>query len=385
MSEIRVLMAGPGGHGRWHLQNIRRLRDKGFRLVGAYDYRPELVEHDELLGDVPVEADLPGLLRSTRPDITIICTPIHAHVRLALDAIQHGSAVLLEKPPAPTLADFQELLEGVGDVPCQVGFQSLGSAAVDAVQRMIADGTIGELRGIGGAGTWIREDTYFRRSPWAGHRYLNGVAVIDGVLTNPFAHAMATALRIAGADRTGLSGVEVDLYRAHDVQSDDTSSLRMTTTDGIVITIAATLCPEVDREPRLIVHGTEGTLTLWYTQDKVTLSNADGQRTTDYGRTDLLENLADHLADPTTAPLLVPLSSMGPFMELVEAVASSPEPATIPRSAIRTEPGQGRGHRIIVPGIDQAIDRSVNELALFRELGLPWASPHAAAEPVRKP
>ena len=127
-TETRVLMVGPGGHGRWHLRNLQRLGDRGFRLVGIHRHRSEPVDLDEFERDVPIDDDLPALLRRTRPDITIICTPIHTHVTLALAALQHGSAVLLEKPPTATMAGYEELLAATADgPPCQVGFQSLGS------------------------------------------------------------------------------------------------------------------------------------------------------------------------------------------------------------------------------------------------------------------
>jgi hypothetical protein len=59
-------------------------------------------------------------------------------------------------------------------------------------------------------------------------------------------------------------------------------------------------------------------------------------------------------------------------MQVAEAVATSPDPGVIPGSAI-TVSGTGESRRLVVNGIDTAIERSVNELALFRELGLPWA------------
>ena len=64
----------------------------------------------------------------------------------------------MEKPPTATLAEFEELCTAVAlsGLACQVGFQSLGSSAVAAVRSLIADGAIGAVRGIGGAGTWIR-------------------------------------------------------------------------------------------------------------------------------------------------------------------------------------------------------------------------------------
>ena len=69
--------------------------------------------------------------------------------------------------------------------------------------------------GVGAVGLWARDAAYWKRSRWAGRRELDGVAVVDGVVTNPLAHATATALAIAGA--TGardVTQVTTDLYRA---------------------------------------------------------------------------------------------------------------------------------------------------------------------------
>ena len=51
---------------------------------------------------------------------------------------------------------------------------------------------------ISAKGMWVRDKAYYQRSRWAGKRTINGVDVVDGVTTNPLAHAVATALLIAG-------------------------------------------------------------------------------------------------------------------------------------------------------------------------------------------
>lgn len=78
----------------------------------------------------------------------------------------------------------------------QVGFQSLGSEALPAIDALVASGGIGEVRGISATGLWLRNRAYFKRSRWAGKRSLNGTDVVDGVVTNALAHAVATGLRL---------------------------------------------------------------------------------------------------------------------------------------------------------------------------------------------
>ena len=304
----------------------------------------------------------------------MICTPIPTHTDLALTAAGRGVHILLEKPPAPSYAEFRRMADGVAvaGVACQIGFQSLGSHALPAIRELVAEGAVGRVVGIGGAGAWVRPEEYFRRAPWAGRRRLNGVDVIDGALTNPLAHAVATALALAGSTRAeDVAGIETELLRANDIESDDTSCVRITTARGGSVTVAATLCAERAGEPYVMVHGTTGRITFWYKQDRVLLQRADhGPEEMRFGRTDLLENLAAHLTDGT--PLLVTPDGTGAFMQVVEAIREAPDPAPLPAGAWRHVPGENRR---VVPGVDGLVAAAADTLSLYSELGASWARP----------
>lgn len=372
MSRIPGGLAGARGHGRWHLANIRRLERAGLvRLAGVCELTP-LTER-EAGGELPEQsADFGALLDSTGAGIAVVCTPIPTHTDLALTAARKGVHLLLEKPPAPSYAEFRRMADGVAEagVACQVGFQSLGSHAVPAVRALIAEGAIGEVTGIGGAGAWVRDEAYFRRAPWSGRRRLDGADVIDGALTNPLAHAVATALALGGSTRAeDVTGIETELSHANDIEADDTSCVRVTTAQGHRVTVAATLCAERADEPYVLVHGSRGRITFWYKQDRVLLQRGGhGPEEFEYGRTDLLENLVAHLTDG--AGLLVPPDGTGAFMKVVEAIRRAPDPEALPDSAWRRVPGEDRR---VVPGVDALVAAAADTLSLYSELGAPWA------------
>lgn len=372
---LPVVLAGARGHGRRHLDNIRGLQRRGLvRLVGICELTP-LAPHEipDGLGAPAQSSDLGALLDTTGARIAVICTPIPTHTDLALTAAVRGVHILLEKPPAPSYAEFRRLSDGVAaaGVTCQIGFQSLGSLALPAIRKLIAEGAVGEVVGVGGAGAWARDEAYFRRVPWSGKRRLNGVDVADGVLTNPLAHAVATALALLGTTRADdVTGVETELLRANDIESDDTSCVRVRTRRGPVA-VAATLCAERPGEPYVMVHGERGRITFWYKQDRVLLQRAGhGPEETEYGRTDLLENLVAHLT--TGQEPLVPPAATGAFMEVVEAIRRAPEPVALPAGAWRYLPGENRR---VVPGVDGLVAACADTLALYSELGAPWAPP----------
>jgi predicted dehydrogenase len=373
---VPIVLAGARGHGRWHLDNIRRLQDKGIvRLAGICELTPlTAAEIPDGLGTPEQSADFGALLDSTGARIAVICTPIPTHTDLALTAARRGVHLLLEKPPAPSYAEFRRMADGVAEagVACQIGFQSLGSHALPAILGMVEEGAIGEVVGIGGAGAWARPEAYYRRAPWAGTRRLGGVDVIDGVLTNPLAHAVATALALNGTTHAeDVTGIELELLRANDIESDDTSCVRVTTAQGGQITVAATLCAEDPDEPYVVVHGDRGRITFWYKQDRALLQRADhGPEEYQYGRTDLLENLVDHLTDG--AELLVTPDATGAFMKVVEAIRQAPDPAPLPPGAWHLIPDEDRR---VVPGIDGLVAAAADSLALYSELGATWALP----------
>ncbi|MFE9447500.1 Gfo/Idh/MocA family protein [Streptomyces sp. NPDC006739] len=370
-----IVLAGARGHGHWHLDNIRRLQRAGLvRLAGICELTPltdEEIPHG--LGTPAQSPDFGGLLDSTGARIAVVCTPIPTHTGLALTAAERGVHILLEKPPAPSYAEFRRMADGVAEagVGCQIGFQSLGSHAVPAIRRLIAQGAIGEIVGVGGGGAWARDEAYYRRAPWAGRRRLNGVDVVDGVLTNPLAHAVATSLAVLGTTRAeDVTGIETELLRANDIESDDTSCVRVSTPLGPV-TVAATLCAEEPGEPYVLVHGSSGRITYWYKQDRVLLQRAGhGPEETEYRRTDLLENLVQHLT--TGAGLLVEPDATGAFMKVVEAIRLADDPAPLPADAWHLLPAENRR---VVHGIDGLVAAAADTLALYSELGASWALP----------
>ena len=235
---------------------------------------------------------------------------------------------MLEKPPVARLADFNRLLATeveTGRV-VQVGFQSLGSHALGKLRSDAY--AIGKTVAVGAVGAWSRTVGYWTRAPWSGRRSLNGRAVVDGVVTNPLAHAVATALAVADCRNARRCPVRGDRPLP---RQQDRRQRHLGGPDphhaGLRVTCALTLCAPEVREPEIRIVGERGSATFAYTSDRVEFS-ADGEQRTDLtGRTDLVENLLAHRRDGV--PLLVPLASTGAFMRVLGAVADAHEPVHV--------------------------------------------------------
>lgn len=382
----RVALVGVHGFGTQHLYNLARLQAEGaVSLVAVADPNPPAP--GALPPDTAVFSNLDDLLAGTPAlDLVIVATPIQTHAPLALMALPHAD-LYLEKPPVASLADFTRLQEAADETgrSIQIGFQSLGSHAFKAMEDLLLSGEIGTLLGISATGRWVRDRAYYKRSRWAGKRSLDGVDVVDGVATNPLAHAVATALRIAGA-RTldDLASVETDLYHANDIESDDTSVVRIRTSAGLPITCALTLCAAESVEPYVTLQGSEGTAVFHYTEDRLSVSSAAGERHEVFGRDDLTENLLAHLHQRRSPQgpgpgraLISPLAESGAFMGVLEAIRTAGPPVQIPQEHISWV-GDGDAAHPVVSGIEAALERATAAHATFSELGLPWARPAAA-------
>lgn len=369
----RVALVGVHGFGERHLANLAKLEAAGVvELVAVADPNPP--QEGTLPGSVEVFPTLDQLLASgLAPDVVILATPIQTHAPLALAALAAGSDVYVEKPPVASLTQFQDLLSAAdasGQL-VQVGFQSLGSHALPAIRKAIGSGEIGDVLGLSAQGMWVRARGYFKRSRWAGKRSLDGTDVVDGVATNALAHAVATGLHMAGAHTIAdVASVETDLYRAHNTQSDDTSVIRVRTAAGQTLLCALTLCGPEQQHPSVTVHGTQGDITFFYTEDEVVTTTRDGERRERFGRTDLLENLL--AARHSDAPLLCSLADTGGFTSVLEAIRTAPDPQEIGARHITWE-GDGDDAHPVVHGIPELLERAAKAQATFAELGVPWA------------
>lgn len=93
--------------------------------------------HEELLADPEIEA-------------VVIATPIRTHYALAMQALQSGKHVLVEKPLAASVAEAEELIACAEErnLRLMVGHTFEYNPAVEALRELVQDGTLGKVRYI---------------------------------------------------------------------------------------------------------------------------------------------------------------------------------------------------------------------------------------------
>jgi len=364
-----VALIGANGHGRWHRGRIAELQEAGrARLVALAD--PQPIDPDPPVPDgVAVFAGYRELLAATHPDVVVICTPPHTHLPIALDAIEAGCDLLLEKPPVSSLAAHRTLAAALNAAgrTCQVGFQALGSQAWARFREAVAADRPTALAAVA---SWQRDDAYYSRAPWAGRRNVDGRPVIDGALVNPLAHAVMQTLASAAAAGAGRPRrLAVERYRTRPIEVDDTAFARITFDQGPDVVVAVTLAGDDHIAGEIIANWGAQRAVLEYPTDRLALPPAL-ELTEVAGRTDLLTNLLDHRE--TGADLLVPLESTRDFTAVLEALTEPdiPLPQLIDEKYIDRDGGTRT-----IRGAGALVRQAAETMSLPSELGLPWAVP----------
>lgn len=120
-------------------------------------------------GDPAVYDTLEDLLAAEHPDVVLICTPPAAHRAQAVATFAAGAHVVVEKPPAPSLDELDEMRSAAeaADRRLAVVFQQRTGTAAAHARRLLTDGTLGRPLIAVCQTLWYRDDDYFA-VPWRG-------------------------------------------------------------------------------------------------------------------------------------------------------------------------------------------------------------------------
>lgn len=181
--KIRFAVVGCGHIGKRHAEMV--VRDPGAELVALCDIRPK-----EELGieayPVAFFSDMTSLLQSGLDiDVINICVPNGLHAELAIQAIESGHHVVIEKPMALQVQDAERVLQTSlkyqKDVFCVM--QNRYSPPSVWIKQMIDSGRLGKIYLVQLNCFWNRDERYYKPGGWHGDACLDG-----GTLFTQFSH-----------------------------------------------------------------------------------------------------------------------------------------------------------------------------------------------------
>ncbi len=151
MSKLRAAIVGAGLiAGKKHIPAFLRHKNK-VELTALCDLNQDGARKLAAQFGVPrVYSDIGEMIEKERPDLVDICTPPQTHVRLAVEAMDRGCHVLIEKPMALTVAECDKIVEAQerNGVKVCVGHSDLFYYPFMEARELVRSGAIGKFRGM---------------------------------------------------------------------------------------------------------------------------------------------------------------------------------------------------------------------------------------------
>lgn len=220
-----AIIGSAAGIAALHLGALAKL--PGAQIVGMADVAAERGAARAAEAGCPFFADHKELLRETRPDVAVICTPHPFHKPIALDAFAAGAHVLVEKPLAVTVAEGDEMIAAAerANRLLAVNFQQRFRPAIAAVRKMVDDGELGDLVRVLCVEPWYRPAAYYRSASWRGTWQGEG----GGVLMNQAPHTLDLLCYLAGLPVKVWGTIRTF---AHQIEVDDTAQAMLEYANG---------------------------------------------------------------------------------------------------------------------------------------------------------
>ena len=253
------------GCGRIATNHIKAAAQNGLNISAVCDVKPEAMEtllarHGlECDGSIQRYTDYKRMLRENGIQLAAIATESGLHAQIALDCIDAGVNVIIEKPMAMSMADAEEIIrrsreKGVKVCACH---QNRFNTAVQEMRKALEQGRFGKLSHGSIHVRWNRNRDYYAQAPWRGTWAQDG-----GCLMNQCIHGIDLLRWMMGDEVEEVYGVTRQQFHDY-LECEDIGMAVVKFKNGAVGTIEGTtnVYPK-NLEETLYLFGETGTVKL---------------------------------------------------------------------------------------------------------------------------
>lgn len=265
-ARLRTALVGCGVIGRQHA-NVIAANDN-LDLVAVVD---AVEPAAKALADIvatglhrprpAVHSSLNAALEGTRIDVVVICTPSGLHSDLAVEALNAGKHVIIEKPldvdlpSARKVAAAAEEASSRGQVISVISQHRFDPASI-AVASAIETGRFGRVSSAVASLAWWRAQDYYDSGQWRGSWEMDG----GGAVMNQGVHTVDLLLWFLGRP------VEIHAHTAllaHEkIEVEDTAVATVRFESGALAVLHCTTAAYPGLTARLQVHGNRGSAVI---------------------------------------------------------------------------------------------------------------------------
>ncbi|MBE6612672.1 MAG: Gfo/Idh/MocA family oxidoreductase, partial [Ruminococcaceae bacterium] len=271
-SQLNFGILGCGMISHVHAKAICSLSNA--RLAGAADISRENAENFSKSYGIRAYDSFHAMLEDPEIDAVCICTPSGFHEPNAIDALDAGKHVVLEKPMALSTEGADRIVEACrrNNRLLTVISQLRFSPDIQRVKTMLRQNRFGRLVLCDLSMKYWRDESYYASSSWKGtFRYDGG-----GALMNQGIHGV-DLLRYLAGDFTVVSGLCSTIH--HRIEAEDTAAALIRFQSGAmgVIQTSTAAYPGFDR--RIELTGECGSVVLRENRiEQLTLRDGTSER-----------------------------------------------------------------------------------------------------------
>lgn len=251
---VRFGIIGCGRIAPRHAQSLQQVA--AAHLVAVADIKPNRAQHFAEEYGVAAHTDYHTLLMRDDIDAVSICVPSGLHAQVAIDAMQAGKHVLVEKPIAITLDDADRMIAVSQSSGRTLGvvLQNRYNHPMQALRQAIDEGKLGRLHLGNACVRWYRPQSYYE-DEWHGTWAMDG-----GALMNQSIHHI-DALQWLMGPVASVNAYTATL--AHKMEAEDVGVAVVRFASGALATIeGSTLTWPQNLEGSVAVFGEHGSVKI---------------------------------------------------------------------------------------------------------------------------
>ena len=253
------------GCGRISTNHIKAALNNNLQIVAVCDINPNHMEtlfaKYGLQNEETVRryADYRQMLKEVEPELVSIATESGSHAQIALDCIDAGVHVIIEKPMAMNMRDAEEIIQQAKEKNVKVSacHQNRFNIAVQKMRRALEQGRFGMISHGSIHVRWNRNQDYYTQAPWRGTWAQDG-----GALMNQCIHGIDLLRWMMGDEVVEVYGVTRQQFH-HYLEAEDIGLAVVKFKNGVIATIEGTTnVYSKNLEETLYLFGEKGTVKL---------------------------------------------------------------------------------------------------------------------------
>ncbi len=252
----RCAIVGVGMAGEAHVRALKKVPNSTLVAVCDSDNAKASAALAKHGVSVPIHPDLKTLFDKEKIDILHIALPSSFHRDAAIQAMERGVNVIIEKPLDITLDRCDAIISAAARHKVKLAgiYQNRFNPSNRLVKSAIAEGRFGPLTWAGAFVLWVRDPKYYQS--WRGTKDIDG----GGAIMNNSIHSIDLLQWMIGPIASVSAYSDARVHKKLEVEDTLTCALRFG--NGALGTIVGTTGMFPGRPARLEIGGFNGTAVI---------------------------------------------------------------------------------------------------------------------------